>query len=134
MVIRDADRFGLSQLHQLRGRVGRGADQATCLLVSDDPGEDGQRRIDAMIASNDGFELANADLEIRGQGTVFAGSQSGAADLRLGDILRDRELLEAARSVATRAVDLDRDSEFVRDVMAEVEVFIGRDTEWLSRS
>ena len=71
---------------------------------------------------------------IGGQGTVFAGSQSGAADLRLGDILRDREVLEAARSVATRAVDLDRDSEFVRDVMAEVEVFIGRDTEWLSRS
>jgi ATP-dependent DNA helicase RecG len=134
MVIRDADRFGLSQLHQLRGRVGRGDDQAMCLLVSDDPGEDGQRRIDAMIASNDGFELANTDLEIRGQGTVFAGSQSGAADLRLGDILRDREVLEAARSVATRAVDLDRDSEFVRDVMAEVEVFIGRDTEWLSRS
>ena len=134
MVVRDADRFGLSQLHQLRGRVGRGDDQATCLLVSDDPGEDGRRRIDAMIASNDGFELANADLEIRGQGTVFAGSQSGAADLRLGDILRDRDLLEAARSVATRAVDVDRNSEFVRDVMAEVEVFIGRDTEWLTRS
>jgi ATP-dependent DNA helicase RecG len=134
MVIRDADRFGLSQLHQLRGRVGRGDDKATCLLVSDDPGEDGQRRIDAMVVSNDGFELANADLEIRGQGTVFAGSQSGAADLKLGDILRDRELLEAARSVATLAVDVDRNSEFVRDVMAEVDVFIGRDTEWLSRS
>jgi ATP-dependent DNA helicase RecG len=134
MVIRDADRFGLSQLHQLRGRVGRGDARATCLLVSDDPGEDGQRRIDAMVASNDGFELANADLEIRGQGTVFAGSQSGAADLRLGDILRDRELLEAARSVATLAVDVDRNSEFVRDVMDEVDVFIGRDTEWLSRS
>jgi ATP-dependent DNA helicase RecG len=134
MVIRDADRFGLSQLHQLRGRVGRGDDQATCLLVSDDPGEDGRRRIDAMIASNDGFELANADLDIRGQGTVFAGSQSGAADLKLGDILRDREVLEAARSVATRAVDIDRNSGFVRDVMAEVKVFIGRDTEWLTRS
>jgi ATP-dependent DNA helicase RecG len=134
MIIRDADRFGLSQLHQLRGRVGRGDDRASCFLVSDDPGEDGQRRIDAMVASNDGFELANADLEIRGQGTVFAGSQSGAADLKLGDILRDRELLEAARAVATSAVDLDRDGEFVTDVMAEVDVFIGRDTEWLSRS
>ncbi len=134
MVIRDADRFGLSQLHQLRGRVGRGEDQATCFLVSDDPGEDAQRRIDAMVASNDGFELATVDLEIRGQGTVFAGSQSGAADLKLGDILRDHTLLEAARAVATRAVDADRHSQFVTDVMEEVELFFGRDTEWLSRS
>jgi len=134
MVIRDADRFGLSQLHQLRGRVGRGDDQATCLLVSDDPSEDGKRRIDAMVASNDGFELADVDLDIRGQGTVFGGSQSGAADLKLGDILKDRRLLEAARTVATRAVDSDRNSQFVTDVMSEVDVFIGRDTEWLSRS
>ena len=91
-------------------------------------------RIDAMVASNDGFELAEADLEIRGQGTVFAGSQSGAADLRLGDILKDRALLEAARTVATLAVDGDRDSDFVSEVMAEVELFFGRETEWLSRS
>ncbi|MEN8239972.1 MAG: ATP-dependent DNA helicase RecG, partial [Actinomycetota bacterium] len=134
MVIRDADRFGLSQLHQLRGRVGRGGDQGRCLLVSDDPSEDAQRRIDAMVASNDGFELATVDLEIRGQGTVFAGSQSGAADLKLGDILRDRRLLEAARTVATRAVDFDRNSQFVSDVMEEVNLFFGRDAEWLSRS
>ena len=134
MVVRDADRFGLSQLHQLRGRVGRGDDQAACLLVSDDPGEDAERRISAMVASNDGFELANADLEIRGQGTVFAGSQSGAADLRLGDILKDRKLLEAARFVATSAVDADRNSQFVSDVMEEVDLFFGRDAEWLSRS
>jgi ATP-dependent DNA helicase RecG len=134
MVIRDADRFGLSQLHQLRGRVGRGDDQARCLLVSDDPSEDGQRRIDAMVASNDGFELANTDLEIRGQGTVFAGSQSGAADLRLGDILKDQVLLRAARTVATQAVDVDRNGQFVSDVMEEVELFFGRDAEWLSRS
>ena len=134
IVIRDADRFGLSQLHQLRGRVGRGDSQGTCILVSDDAGDDAQRRIDAMVASNDGFELAEADLEIRGQGTVFAGSQSGAADLRLGDILKDRALLEAARTVATHAVDGDRDSDFVSEMMAEVELFFGRETEWLSRS
>jgi len=134
MIIRDADRFGLSQLHQLRGRVGRGEDQATCLLVSDDPGEDGQRRIDAMVASNDGFELANVDLEIRGQGTVFAGSQSGAADLKLGDILKDKRLLEAARTAASKAVKEDRNSQFVSDVMEEVKLFFGRDAEWLSRS
>ena len=134
MVVRNADRFGLSQLHQLRGRVGRGDDQARCLLVSDDPSEDAERRIGAMVASNDGFELANVDLEIRGQGTVFSGSQSGAADLKLGDILKDRRLLEAARSVATMAVDVDRNSQFVSDVMEEVKVFFGRDAEWLSRS
>lgn len=134
MVIRDADRFGLSQLHQLRGRVGRGSDQATCLLVSDDPSEDAERRISAMVASNDGFELANADLEIRGQGTVFAGSQSGAADLKLGDILKDHRLLEAARTVATEAVDGGRNSQFVLDVMEEVKLFLGHDAEWLSRS
>lgn len=134
MVVRDADRFGLSQLHQLRGRVGRGDDQARCLLVSDDPSEDAERRIGAMAASNDGFELANVDLEIRGQGTVFSGSQSGAADIKLGDILKDRRLLEAARAVATRAVDVDRNSQFVGDVMEEVELFFGRDAEWLSRS
>jgi ATP-dependent DNA helicase RecG len=134
MVIRDADRFGLSQLHQLRGRVGRGDDQAHCLLVSDSVSEDAQRRITAMVASNDGFELANADLEIRGQGTVFAGSQSGSADLKLGDILKDKALLEVARTVATAAVDADRNSRFVSDVMEEVALFFGRDAEWLSRS
>jgi ATP-dependent DNA helicase RecG len=134
MVIRSADRFGLSQLHQLRGRVGRGNDQARCILVSDDPSEDARRRIDAMVASNDGFHLAEVDLDIRGQGTVFAGSQSGAADLKLGDILRDTELLAAAQAVATRAVHDDRNSRFVNDVMEEVELFFGRDTEWLSRS
>ena len=134
IIMNRADKLGLAQLHQLRGRVGRGDDQATCLLVSDDPSEDGKRRIDAMVASNDGFELADVDLDIRGQGTVFGGSQSGAADLKLGDILKDRRLLEAARTVATRAVDSDRNSQFVTDVMSEVDVFIGRDTEWLSRS
>jgi ATP-dependent DNA helicase RecG len=134
MVIRNADRFGLSQLHQLRGRVGRGSDVGACVLVSDDPSEDAKRRIDAMVTSNDGFELATVDLEIRGQGTVFAGSQSGAADLKLGDILVDRELLEAARAVATRAVTDDRNSRFVADVMEEVALFFGRDAEWLSRS
>jgi ATP-dependent DNA helicase RecG len=134
MVIRDADRFGLSQLHQLRGRVGRGSDQARCLLVADGPSEDARRRIDAMVASNDGFSLAEVDLDIRGQGTVFAGSQSGAADLKLGDILRDTEMLIVAQDVARQAVDLDRNSRFVTDVMEEVSLLFGRDTEWLSRS
>ncbi|GMQ97606.1 MAG: ATP-dependent DNA helicase RecG [Acidimicrobiia bacterium] len=134
MVIRSAERFGLSQLHQLRGRVGRGEHGGLCILATDANGEDGERRIEAMIASNDGFELATVDLEIRGQGTVFAGSQSGAADLKLGDILADHELLEAARSVATVAVNGDRDGSFVAGIIEEAALLFGRDTEWLSRS
>ncbi len=134
MVIRNADRFGLSQLHQLRGRIGRGVHGGHCILAADPTSEDGNRRIDAMISSNDGFDLAVVDLEIRGQGTVFAGAQSGTADLRLGDILVDHQLLEAANMVATDAVATDREGRFVADVMEEVSLFFGQDAEWLSRS
>lgn len=134
MVIRSADRFGLSQLHQLRGRVGRGEHAASCLLACDPATPDGERRIDAMVNSNDGFELSEIDLEIRGQGTVFGGTQSGAADLRLGDILRDHELLEAANSVAVQAVAEDPDGTFVSGVMHEVAELYGDSAQWLTRS
>jgi ATP-dependent DNA helicase RecG len=134
MVIRNADRFGLSQLHQLRGRVGRGEHAGTCLLAADPATPDGERRIEAMLDSNDGFYLAEVDLEIRGQGTVFGGTQSGAADLRLGDILRDRDLLAAANEVAQEAVDTDPTSPFVKDVMHEAAMLFGDTAEWLTRS
>jgi len=134
MVIRSADRFGLSQLHQLRGRVGRGEQPSSCLLASDHGTPDGRRRIDAMVNSNDGFELSEVDLEIRGQGTVFGGTQSGAADLRLGDILRDHELLEAANTVATQAVAEEPDGVFVSGVMHEVAELYGESAQWLTRS
>jgi len=134
MIIRNADRFGLSQLHQLRGRVGRGTHGGRCVLAADISSGDAMERIEAMVSTTDGFALARIDLEIRGQGTVFAGAQSGAPDLRLGDILRDHELLEAANRVATEAVATDRAGSFVTGVMQEVERFFGRDTEWLSRS
>ncbi len=134
MIIRNADRFGLSQLHQLRGRVGRGIHAGHCILAADVDSDDGRRRIEAMLSTNDGFTLAVVDLEIRGQGTIFAGSQSGAADLKLGDILIDHELLEAARGVAAEAVTTNREGPFVAAVMQEFDVFFGRDTEWLSRS
>lgn len=134
MVIRTADRFGLSQLHQLRGRVGRGNHGGTCLLSADATTSDGERRIEAMVGSTDGFELAEIDLEIRGQGTIFGGSQSGAADLRLGDILRDRDLLEAASTVATEAVETDPDGRFVADMMHEVAALFGDSAQWLTRS
>jgi ATP-dependent DNA helicase RecG len=134
MVIRNADRFGLSQLHQLRGRVGRGEHAGSCLLAADPATPDGERRIEAMIESNDGFYLAEIDLAIRGQGTVFGGTQSGATDLRLGDILRDRDLLAAANAVAQEAVDTDPNSPFVEDVMHEAAMLFGESAEWLTRS
>jgi ATP-dependent DNA helicase RecG len=134
MVIRSADRFGLSQLHQLRGRVGRGEHRGTCLLSSDPRTPDGERRIQAMVESTDGFALSEIDLEIRGQGTVFGGAQSGVADLRLGDILRDHDLLDAASAVATEAVEADADSQFVSDIMSEVSALFGDSAQWLTRS
>lgn len=134
MVIRNADRFGLSQLHQLRGRVGRGEYAGSCLLAADPATPDGERRIEAMIGSNDGFEIAKIDLEIRGQGTVFGGTQSGAADLRLGDILRDHKLLAAANQVADQAVKTDPNSPFVEKVMHEAAMLFGDSAEWLTRS
>lgn len=134
MVIRTADRFGLSQLHQLRGRVGRGERGGSCLLSADPTTPDGERRIEAMVSSNDGFELSEIDLKIRGQGTVFGGAQSGSADLRLGDILRDHELLTAANTVATEAVASQPDGPFVSEVMHEVAMLFGDSAEWLTRS
>jgi len=134
MVIRDADRFGLSQLHQLRGRVGRGEHGGTCVLAANPAGDDGKRRIGAMLETNDGFVLAKIDLEIRGQGTVFGGAQSGVADLQLGDILRDHDLLTAANRVATEAINTDPDGPFVADVMDEVASLLGDSAQWLTRS
>ena len=100
MVVEDADRFGLSQLHQLRGRVGRGGDRSYCFLFADPSTEDGEQRLEAMAASTDGFALAEKDLEIRGSGEVFGERQSGFSDLKLGRIPRDEAIVMEARAVA----------------------------------
>jgi ATP-dependent DNA helicase RecG len=103
MIVQEADRFGLAQLHQLRGRVGRGAEQSYCLLVSgpkEQLTESAQERLEAMVASTDGFELAEKDLEIRGGGALLGARQSGLSDLRFARITHDRELLEQAREAA----------------------------------
>jgi ATP-dependent DNA helicase RecG len=103
MIIQEADRFGLAQLHQLRGRVGRGAEQSYCLLVSgpkEQLTESAQERLEAMVATTDGFELAEKDLEIRGGGALLGARQSGLSDLRFARITHDRELLEQARDAA----------------------------------
>jgi len=108
MIVQEADRFGLAQLHQLRGRVGRGAEQSYCLLVSrprDELTEGAVERLEAMVSTTDGFELAERDLEIRGEGQLLGARQSGLSDLRFVRLRRDRELLERARDTARTLED-----------------------------
>ena len=109
MVILDAQRFGLSQLHQLRGRVGRGADQSYCILVTAYKlSEDTRKRIDIMCETNDGFRIAEADLKLRGPGDLEGTQQSGMAfDLKIADIARDGQLVQMARDEAQRIIDED---------------------------
>jgi ATP-dependent DNA helicase RecG len=102
MIVQEADRFGLAQLHQLRGRVGRGAEQSYCLLVSrakEELTESAQARLQALCSTSDGFELAEVDLELRGGGALLGTRQSGLSDLRFAHLRRDRDLLERARAV-----------------------------------
>ena len=111
MVILDAQRFGLSQLHQLRGRVGRGADQSYCILVTGVKlAEDTRKRIDIMCETNDGFRIAEADLKLRGPGDLEGTQQSGMAfDLKIADIARDGQLVQMARDEAQAIIDGDPD-------------------------
>lgn len=134
MVIEDADRFGLSQLHQLRGRVGRGSHPGSCLLIADPATEEAEERLSAMAATTDGYELANVDLRIRGQGTVFGARQSGMADLRLADIFRDLDLLIHARQDAFSMVDHDPDLSGHPELADEVRAMLGDSVEWLFKS
>ena len=107
MVIEDADRFGMAQLHQLRGRVGRGAEQSWCYLLGAATTPDSEKRLQAIEASTDGFELAEIDLEIRGEGTVLGTRQKGQSDLKLASLRRDKEWVARAREVAFSIVDRD---------------------------
>jgi ATP-dependent DNA helicase RecG len=108
MLIIHAERFGLSQLHQLRGRVGRSSHLSSCLLISYEPyGEDARRRLDIMVRSNDGFRIAEEDLNIRGHGEFFGTRQSGMPDLRIANIIRDAALLSQARKEAFSLIDKD---------------------------
>lgn len=109
MVIENAERFGLSQLHQLRGRVGRGADQSYCILVTSFKlSEETRKRLEIMVQTNDGFEIAEADLKLRGPGDLEGTQQSGMAfDLKIADIARDGQLLQYVREVAMKIVEED---------------------------
>jgi ATP-dependent DNA helicase RecG len=109
MVVENAERFGLAQLHQLRGRVGRGGAQGYCILIADPASREAERRLQAMVEINDGFRLAEEDLALRGPGEFFGTRQSGLPELRLpiGEILGDVELLAKARQMAREALESD---------------------------
>ncbi|HEY1628391.1 MAG TPA: helicase-related protein, partial [Tepidisphaeraceae bacterium] len=107
MLIEDADRFGLSQLHQLRGRVGRGAEASHCLLISDAPGDTAKERLQAMTRTSDGFEIAEMDLRLRGPGEFFGVRQHGLPQLKLADITTEIELLQIAKTDAMGLLDAD---------------------------
>jgi ATP-dependent DNA helicase RecG len=100
MMIIDAGRFGLSQLHQLRGRVGRGADESSCLLVGDPITDGAEERLAAMVHSSDGFEIAEHDLRLRGPGDFFGTRQHGLPEMKIADVSRELELLQLAREDA----------------------------------
>src|SRR5919202_4720030 len=104
MIIEDAERFGLAQLHQLRGRVGRGADQSFCILLADPKTDEGRQRLDAMVRTTDGFVIAEEDLRLRGPGEFYGTRQSGILKLRIANIIGDTQLLERARGAAFRLV------------------------------
>ena len=135
MVVLGADRFGIAQLHQLRGRVGRGADSSSCYLVADALTDDAAERLGALVATTDGFELAEVDLELRGEGTVMGERQKGRSDLRLASLRRDREWVARAREEATALLDEDPDLSASPLLAAELDALLGSDeTDYLLKS
>lgn len=132
MVVEDAARFGMAQLHQLRGRVGRGGDPAWCYLLGEAATPEGAERLAALEAHDDGFELAEIDLDLRGEGTILGARQQGRSDLKLASLRDDRELVARAREVAFALFD----GPGVDPVLLEeVELLLGdQDTEYLQKS
>jgi ATP-dependent DNA helicase RecG len=120
MVIEQAERFGLAQLHQLRGRVGRGAEQSYCILVTEKLNDTGKERIRTMVESSDGFYIAEIDMKLRGPGEFFGTRQSGLPALRIADILRDQEVLEIARGEAQAFVRNPPSAEELRRAIAYI--------------
>ena len=108
MIIESAERFGLSQLHQLRGRVGRGAEQSYCILMSGNKlSEDAQQRLKTMVRTSDGFEIAEEDLKLRGPGDLMGTQQSGILELKLADLVKDNTILQYARQIAMETLEED---------------------------
>ena len=108
MIIESAERFGLSQLHQLRGRVGRGAEQSYCILMTGFKlSNDSKIRLETMCRTNDGFEIAEVDLKLRGPGDILGTQQSGVLNLKIADIVKDRDILMTAREHAIKLLKED---------------------------
>lgn len=121
MVIESAERFGLSQMHQLRGRVGRGAEQSYCVLMTKDEfSADARRRLETMCRTNDGFEISEVDMEIRGPGDVMGTQQSGVPDLQMADLMRDRDLMVTARYMAGQILDADPGLELQKNQILKI--------------
>jgi ATP-dependent DNA helicase RecG len=127
MVILDADRFGIAQLHQLRGRVGRGSERSWCYLVSRSDTPEAEARLAALVETTDGFALAEVDLELRGEGTIMGERQKGRSDLKLASLRRDREWVQKAREVAFTIVDGEGGLEAHADLHDEVALFLDED-------
>lgn len=127
MVILDADRFGIAQLHQLRGRVGRGGHASTCWLVGEGSTSDGEARLQALVGSTDGFELAEVDLDLRGEGTILGERQKGQNDLKLASLRTDRAVVAQARSTAIELLDADPGLTVHPALAGELELFLDPD-------
>ena len=135
MVVVDAGRFGIAQLHQLRGRVGRSHLASSCYLLGEAVTAEAEARLEAVVSSNDGFELAEADLELRGEGTIMGERQKGRNDLRLASLRRDKEWVAIARDVAIEMIDADPDLLGHRDLADEIELLLGdTNAEYLLKS
>jgi ATP-dependent DNA helicase RecG len=135
IVIEGSERFGLSQLHQLRGRVLRGLHPPKCFLVADPKTEDAERRLEALTKYQDGFKLSEVDLAIRGEGTLFGSRQSGMPDLKVAKLLRDMDVLVEARREAFALVAADSTLKRPdhRPLRREIRELLGADVDWLFR-
>jgi ATP-dependent DNA helicase RecG len=136
MLIENAERFGLAQLHQLRGRIGRGEHRSTCVLfdASEEENLEARARLEAMVRSTDGFELADEDLRLRGEGTLFDVKQSGMPDLKLARLSEDLELVRRARARAFAVIE--DDPELIRHptLLDELRARFERSIDWLFHS
>ena len=135
MVVIDAGRFGIAQLHQLRGRVGRARLESSCYLVGEAATAEAEARLNAVVDSNDGFELAEADLELRGEGTIMGERQKGRNDLKLASLRRDKKWVERARTSAIDMIDADAELSEHPALLDEIEFVLGSDDiEYLLKS
>ncbi len=133
MVVESAERFGLSQLHQLRGRVGRGAEQSYCILMTGNKlGADGKLRMDTMVKTNDGFEISEVDLKLRGPGDLQGTQQSGLLNLNIADLVRDRQILQYARDIAVEILKEDPNLELDKNhrLVVTLKLLFGSKVNW----